>query len=292
MKPSIRERLNIRKAARFAVVINSLQVVTVLFALLYLLLVRRAADLEVAVLVVALLIVTWGAVLDIREARSAVRMEEQAQMLKQAYAQLEDLNGTLRKERHDFKNHLQVVYSLMELDDTAEAMAYIDSVYADIRHTGSALRTAIPAVNALIAAKKQECADRGIALEADITSPWQGMPVPGWEMCRVLGNLIDNARDALLEVPDLPGPAIRLSIGETPSAYTFCVSNNGPAIPPRLRESIFQLGFTTKSEGHGAGLTIVREILERFGGGIGVASEEGHTSFSGTIPRQNGAGAA
>ena len=288
MKPSIRERLIIQKAARFAVVINTLQIVTVLFVLLYMVLVSRSADraVEIAILVLALLIVSWGAVLDIREARGAVRMVEQAQMLEEAYRQLEDLNGTLRKERHDFKNHLQVIYALMEMNDTQEAMGYIESVHADIRSTGIALKTAIPAVNALIAAKRQECADRGIALETDITAPWQGMPLPGWEMCRVLGNLIDNARDALAELPEGTGARIWLSIGESPSAYSFSVSNNGPAIPAKLRESIFQLGFTTKREGHGSGLSIVREILEQAGGSIEVESDESRTTFTGTIPRQ------
>ena len=294
MKPTLRDRLNIHKAARFAVVTNSIQVMAVLSVLVYMVWVSRTADrnVEIAILVATLLIVVWGAVLDIREARGAVRLLEQAQMVEEAYSQLEALNGTLRKERHDFKNHLQVIYSLLELEDPAEALKYIDSLYADLRHTGSALKTALPSVNALIAAKKQECADHGITLETDITAPWQGMPIAGWEMCRVLGNLIDNARDALLEPPGRPSPTIRLSVGETPAAYTFRVENNGPAIPAKLRESIFQLGFTTKSEGHGSGLSIVREILEQFGGSIEVASDDARTAFTGTIPRQSRVDAA
>jgi sensor histidine kinase regulating citrate/malate metabolism len=96
-------------------------------------------------------------------------------------------------------NHLQVVFSLLELGDSDEAMKYVESVYGDIKRTGSALKTAIPAVNALIAAKRQDCEAQGIALALHIASSWQGLPVPGWEMCRVLGNLIDNAREALSE---------------------------------------------------------------------------------------------
>ncbi len=258
-----------------------------LFVLLYVALVRQMTDrnVELAVLFFTLLIVAWGAVLDIREARGAVRVAEQAQMLEDAYGQLETLNGTLRKERHDFKNHLQVIYALTELGDGGEVLAYIESLNLDIRRTGSALKTAIPAVNALIAAKKQECADHGIALETEISSPWQGMPVPGWEMCRVLGNLIDNARDALLESPDREKPAITLSIGEGEGEFTFSVANNGPAIPAKLRESIFQMGFTTKSEGHGSGLSIVREIVTEAGGRIEVESDERRTVFSGRIPK-------
>lgn len=287
MKPSTPSKLNIRKAARFAVIINAVQVGAMVAVLLYLLF-SGAADrtVEIGALILVLLIVAWGAVLDIREAMNAQRIARQAQMLEEAYGQLEALNATLRRQRHDFMNHLQVVFSLMELGDSAEAMQYVESVYGDIKKTGNVLKTAIPAVNALIAAKRQDCEERGIALNVEIGSGWREMPVPGWEMCRVLGNLIDNARDALMERPDQAGRHVTVAIDETPGAFTFRVSNNGPAIPEALRKAIFQMGFTTKSDGHGSGLSIVKEILENYGGGIAVDAVDGETCFSGTIPKR------
>ena len=287
MKRSLQKTLNIRKAARFAVLINALQVIAMAAALLYIGL-SGAADrqIEIGALALVFLIVAWGAALDIREALSAQRVAEQARMLEEAYGQLESLNGTLRRQRHDFMNHLQVVFSLMELGDSAEAMKYVESVYGDIKKTGSALKTAIPAVNALIAAKRQDCTEHDIRLDLNIGSSWQNLPVPGWEMCRVLGNLIDNARDALLEAKSPKDRQIVVAIDESPGAYSFSVSNNGPAIPEAAQRDIFQMGFTTKSDGHGAGLAIVKEILTRYGGEISVASTTENTSFTGIIPKQ------
>lgn len=288
MKHLRSKNLNIRKAARFAIAINAMQVVTMLAAVAYVLLFGRGPDrfVEAGVLVLALLIVGWGAALDIREARSAERIAEQAAMLEDAYGQLEALNGTLRKQRHDFMNHLQVVFSLMEMREFDDAMQYVESVYSDIQRTGSTLKTAIPAVNALIAAKRADCGERGIPLTVDIRSAWRGLPVPGWEMCRVLGNLIDNARDALESAPPASGPRIVVRIDETPGAFTFRVSNNGPAIPKAQLEAIFRLGFTTKSDGHGSGLSIVREIMEAHGGSVNVTSDGAETAFFGVIPRR------
>ena len=288
MRQSIRDRLNVKKAARFAVIINALQVMAMVAVLLYAIF-RAPTDgrlVEIAAIASAALIVSWGAAIDIREALNAGKIADQAQMLEEAYGQLEDLNGTLRKQRHDFMNHLQVVFSLLELNDADEAMKYVESVYGDIKKTGGVLKTAIPAVNALIAAKRQDLEEKGIALVLNIASPWRDLPVPGWEMCRVLGNLIDNARDALMEDTQNENKRVELSIDETPGAYVFSVSNNGPAIPPQLRRSIFQMGFTTKSEGHGSGLSIVEEILKRYGGEIRVSSDE-VTTFSGMIPKPN-----
>ncbi len=288
MRQTLKDRFNLKKAARFAVIINALQVTAMVAVLLYTVFrgPTHGRYLEIGAIAGALLLVSWGAVVDIREALNARKIAEQAQMLEEAYAQLEALNGTLRKQRHDFMNHLQVVFSLLELNDAEEAMKYVESVYGDIKKTGSALRTAIPAVNALIAAKRQDCEDKGISLDTRISSDWRQLPIPGWEMCRVLGNLIDNARDALLEDADNNDRRILINIDETPGAYTFRVSDNGPAIPPQLQRNIFQLGFTTKSDGHGSGLTIVQEVLGAYGGEITVESDERSTAFVGSIPRQ------
>ena len=288
MKQALKDRLNVKKAARFAVIINVLQVAAMVTVLLYTIF-RGPAEgryLEIAVIAGALLLVSWGAITDIREALNADKIADQAQMLEEANEQLEALNGTLRKQRHDFMNHLQVVFSLLELKDEAEAMRYVESVYGDIKRTGSVLKTAIPAVNALIAAKRQDCEEKGIALDIRIAAPWRDMPVPGWEMCRVLGNLIDNARDALSETSDDRPKRIALEIDETAGSYTFRVGNNGPVIPPSLQRSIFQMGFTTKSDGHGSGLSLVRDILTQYGGEIGVESSPAETVFCGSIPKR------
>ena len=45
------------------------------------------------------------------------------------------------------------------------------------------------------------------------------------------------------------------------------------------------MGFTTKDEGHGSGLSIVVEIMESYGGTVSVESDESRTSFFGTIPK-------
>ena len=198
-------------------------------------------------------VVVWGAFLDIRDARNARKIASQSEMLEDAYTQLEDLNGTLRAQRHDFKNHLQVVFGLIGMGEYKEAQAYIERVYGDIQLVSSALKTASPAVNALLAAKAADCAERGIRMEVRIRSAWQDLPLPGWEMCRVLGNLIDNAIDAM--AGSATGKKqLLVETGEGLHDFTFRVFNTGSRIPPERLNDIFERGFTTKSERawHGA----------------------------------------
>lgn len=287
MDPSIRGRMNLQKLTRSAIVINAVQILAAVGVAAYALAAARfrlTGPVERAVIGVMSLVVVWGAVVDIREAYSARRISSQRQMLEEAYAQLETLNATLRAQRHDFMNHIQVVYSLTEFDDRAAALEYMDKVYGDLQRVGRALKTGVPAINALIAAKMADCEEKGIQFAADITSRWDGLPVPGWEMCRVLGNLIDNAVEAL----GPSGPrSLRVSLSENVREYVFCVENDGRKIPEEMREKIFETGFSTKGEGRGMGLATVRRIVREAGGDIRLDPDAPCTRFFGTIPKAN-----
>ena len=282
----MRRTIDIKKAARYAIILNAVQIAAaVAIALLVLLtdVEARASWRYIAALVcVSALLVICGAIVDIGNALSADRIKQQSEMLEEAYAQLESLNGALRAQRHDFCNHLQVIGGLLEMGESDEAAKYIDRVYGSVGALSAQLRTASPAVNALLRVKTAEAQKRGVAMDVIVRSAWEGLPAQGWEMCRVLGNLIDNAMDAL---KDTPSPRVTVTLGEELRALIFSVENNGPEIPMEIREKIFQPGFTTKGGERGQGLAIVREIIAGYGGELTLESDENHTAFCGRLPR-------
>ena len=95
--------------------------------------------------VLASLVIIWGAVVDITEALRTRRLVQQLDDMDDTISAMATLNTTLRTQRHDFLNHLQVVYSLMEMDEYKEACQYIEQVYGDIRAVSSSLKTATSA---------------------------------------------------------------------------------------------------------------------------------------------------
>jgi methionyl-tRNA synthetase len=74
---------------------------------------------------VAAAVVATGAAFDIRDAFFLRRMVTQADTMLDTIDNMESLNNALRAQRHDFRNHLQVVYYLIEMEDYGEANAYI-----------------------------------------------------------------------------------------------------------------------------------------------------------------------
>lgn len=281
------QQFNIRKAVMYALVINILQIVSMVALAVYILIdgVNEALHGLVGDLIVITLtiIVSWGAIVDIREALHAGKMTVKLHGLDETVSQMTDLNRALRAQRHDFLNHLQVVYSLIEMEEHEEANRYIEQVYGDIQNVSRALKTACAPVNALLRAKMAEAEQRKIQVELSVQAAWDSLPLPAWEMCRVLSNLMDNAMDALEKQK---GGKLFIHLAEDVRSFSFEIKNNGPMIPEEIQSSIFEPGFSGKGEGRGMGLFIARETLRNAGGDLAVKSDAQFTAFSGFVPRK------
>lgn len=279
-------QLNLNKAALYSIVINALQILAAV-ALAGLILAEdtnhslRGPVGNIIVFTLAL-VVSLGAYMDIREAVRARKIGFKLRGLDETVSQMTDLNHALRAQRHDFLNHLQVVYSLMEMREYEEANRYIEQVYGDIQQVSRALKTACAPVNALLRAKIAEAEQKGVRVELTVHAAWDALPIPAWEMCRVLSNLIDNALDALAGTP---GPTLSIELNEDVKGFSFTVKNNGPAIPRDRQSAIFEAGVSGKGEGRGMGLFIARETLRQAGGDLTVESDDQFTAFFGQVPR-------
>ncbi len=280
------KRVNVYKAAQLAIVINALELVSIIALSAYILsdglhTALKGVYGDLAILTLAV-VAGVGAVVDIRDAWTARSASVKLRGLDETVEQMSDLNRALRAQRHDFLNHLQVVYSLMEMKEYDEASRYIDQVYGDIRAVSGALKTACAPVNALLRAKMTECEQQKITVTLDVHAAWQSLPLPAWEMCRVLSNLIDNAIDALRGQADA---RLTIRLKEDLQSCSFSVENNGPAIPEDTGRHIFDAGFSGKGTGRGMGLYIARETLRAAGGELTYQSDGDGTAFLGFVPK-------
>ena len=122
----------------------------------------------------------------------------------------------------------------------------------------------------------------GISVRKEYAPDLPKIMAYGSELNQVWTNLIKNAADALEGRGE-----IVLRTRPDSGWVVVEIQDNGPGVPPELREKIFETGFTTKSrdEGTGLGLGSSRKIVEeRHRGEISLTSEPGNTRFEVRLP--------
>jgi signal transduction histidine kinase len=95
----------------------------------------------------------------------------------------------------------------------------------------------------------------------------------GEKLRRVFANILDNAIDALGDLPD--GRRIDCFVQNGDGRATVRIRDNGCGIPPDRIDRIFNPFFTTKATGAGLGMAISKKIVEAHEGTIDVTSEAG-----------------
>jgi signal transduction histidine kinase len=105
---------------------------------------------------------------------------------------------------------------------------------------------------------------------------------------QVFQNLLTNA----VKYMDKPAGEIVVACTEDEDTWTFSVSDNGPGIESKHFEQIFKIFQTLaprdEFESTGVGLTLVKKIVEYYGGRVWVASEVGlGSTFFFTLPKSN-----
>jgi len=87
-------------------------------------------------------------------------------------------------------------------------------------------------------------------------------------------NLVTNANEAMKN-----GGRLRLSVSREGDSVALQVADNGPGIPPEVRDKVFQLYFTTKERGSGIGLALTFRAVQLHNGTVDFVSDSGGTTF-------------
>jgi len=192
---------------------------------------------------------------------------------------------TLRSQRHDFRNQLQVIKALAEFNRNEEIVKFVtdssmalDLSNSILSHINNAM------VSAMLLVFSTQAKEKGIHFQVDSDVDFENWELSPVKLTRVLGNIIQNAIE-ILERHYMPERSIEVTMWETNDAYCFLIWNNGPMIPEELRDKVFVSGFSTKNS-TGLGLAIVRELIMEMGGNINLKSTfENGTEFKVILPK-------
>jgi two-component system CitB family sensor kinase len=206
----------------------------------------------------------------------------------------------LRASNHEAANRLHTVVTLIELDRPGEAVRFATGELAAQQELVDRLLAAVeePVLAALVLGKVAQARERGIELSVGAMTAVRELPLPVTDAVTLVGNLIDNAVEAVAaHEPGADQAAastsvkqIRIDLVDDEQGLHIQIADTGPGIAPELRERVFVRGFTTKAQaGRGLGLALVAQIVKRHHGTVTVADADGGgTLFDVQIPRRAG----
>jgi len=134
-------------------------------------------------------------------------------------------------------------------------------------------------VQNVLDARRSQIERMGVRTEHDWPAQLGELQLPDSEWEQVLGNLVDNALDALESTP-AEERVLAIQAGVDDSKLAISVRDSGCGIEEHLLTRIFEPFFSTKEvgKGIGLGLAICHGIIEAMGGSISVRSTPGHGS--------------
>ncbi len=124
---------------------------------------------------------------------------------------------------------------------------------------------------------------RGTTVETELAPDLPPVEADPVQLQQILLNLVMNSLEAMQQTP-APRRRIVISTGAADGFVEVSVRDYGTGLPEGDAEKIFSHFFSTKPNGMGMGLTIVRSIVEAYGGELGAENTGDGARISFRLP--------
>lgn len=198
--------------------------------------------------------------------------EQQVKAMKKRLEEAENFYGSIRKVRHEMRNHMANIKGLAGAGQYGEIEDYVRRMDETMQELEYKYVTGNAVTDVIINDKCRRAEKAGIRFEADFR---YGGGIPVFDLGIILNNLLDNAIEACEKLE--PGKGyIRLTLKRKKQFLLLDVENNfdgdvpvqtgGGLVPLTTKQSTLP-GIIME---HGIGLENVRDVAERYFGGVNI----------------------
>jgi len=184
--------------------------------------------------------------------------------------EVQNIYREMRMWRHDYHTHIQTMKAHLAMGQIDRLSEYLEMLDQDLTGVDTILRTGNVMADAILNSKLSLAKAKGIALNAKATVPAE-LQVNDVDLGVVLGNLMDNAIEGCMRVPEEKDRFIRVYISPKKQQLYICITNSAPQKEKRVGTRF----LTQKAGYHGFGLLRIDRICEKYGGAVTRASEQG-----------------
>ena len=198
------------------------------------------------------------------------------EIMKKYYREVENMYTKMRGWRHDYRHHIQAMKVHAARGEYDEIDRYLDMLDDDLTNVETVVRTGNALTDAIFNSKLSLAMEKQIQVKASARIPVT-LTVSELDLCVIIGNLLDNAIDACMELP--PQQRLIRIYMEMKGNYLYLALTNTAA---GAKKHSFA---STKGKGHGFGIARMDAIVKKYGGYIRRASEDGAFSTEVLLPQ-------
>ena len=202
----------------------------------------------------------------ISEKSENIKFKQQNEMLLDNLNEYEKMLDYQRVNNHENKNQLLVIRSMISKNNK-KALNYLDEIITEKRKDDEGLYTyakIIPegGLQGLVYQKMLKMKENNININLNVDRKIRKVNFEeisskvNYDLCRAIGIILDNAIE---EVIKLKEKEILISMYKDEDYFVIEVSNKCETIPDLSKMD--EKGYTTKSEGHGYGLSLLCDII-------------------------------
>ncbi|PRY75393.1 sensor histidine kinase [Alkalibacterium olivapovliticus] len=205
----------------------------------------------------------------------------QEQELDQYAVEVETIYSQMRGIRHDYRNHLQVMNTLMGDRRFEELDAYIKQLSNELNQVDTIIQTGNTMIDAIVNTKLTSAKNKGIELYATAIAPKE-LTVQHVDLAVILGNLLNNAIEATSrEAKSGEEQFIRLYVAPMKGTLYISVTNTMAENP---KPSFLSLKRVNK---RGYGLSRIDQAVDKYQGIVNRKWEDGIFATEVTLPLKN-----
>ena len=223
---------------------------------------------------------------DLKERERLLSIKNKYQVQEFHMKNMNEMISIIRKEKHDYANHINVIQALClsnKPNSIEKIKDYVSEISNSLHNSFKYLNTGNDYIDGLLSIKSNYAMKNGIDFQVDINDSLDNLKIKASELISIISNLVDNAFEAFDENLSYNNKEVFFDACLHEDKYIIGIGNNAEEIPPDIIEHIFKKGVSTKGDkdsDHGYGLYITKELVEKNHGVIRVESDEFETIFT------------
>ncbi len=196
--------------------------------------------------------------------------EYQSDLIEKHCEEVQHIYKTMRGWRHDYHNHIQTLLALC--GDEEKTREYLWNLNADLTTVDTVIKTGNVMVDAILNSKISVMNSKGIEVNAKAIVP-EKLSVSEIDLCTIIGNLLDNAMEAVMREEQDSNRFVRIFVGILKEKLYISVYNSMKGKPQKGKKN--QYLSTKGGDNHGFGLSRIDYIVEKNSGFINRQHEDG-----------------